>query len=431
MRLFRYLVPGLLFLAGCASGVQDVPEQESPGSVEEIRRHPEKAGCLMYVYDYSAESPMTPAPRGYRPFYISHFGRHGARYVLGMQYDTLYQVLDRAARAGRLTDRGERLFEEYKAFHTRVIPHEGELTRMGTEEQRVIAARLFRRFPEVFRGETRVGAIATTVPRVIMSMYAFTDALHEKDRSLHVEAGASDAFDPQLRFWLSPRAVNHPLSLEDISAPYLPYFRQTVDVSGILGRIFTEPATIGKSLSFDEVRFLRFLFVVDSGMQCLDTPEPLFDGLFTEEDRIAVARADWYRIFRCFCHYEDSGTIFPELAGQALQDIIDRAEEDMASGRMQLRLRFSHDSSMIPLVVRMNINGYGRMARTPEEAFEIYPPWEMPMGGSLQLIFYRRRPSDEILLKVLLNEREASLPFEAVTGPYYRWSDFKAYYAAP
>lgn len=103
----------------------------------------------------------------------------------------------------------------------------------------------------------------------------------------------------------------------------------------------------------------------------------------------------------------------------------------MASGRMQLRLRFSHDSSMIPLVVRMNIDGYGRMARTPEEAFEVYPPWEMPMGGSLQLIFYRRRPSDEILLKVLLNEREASLPFEAVTGPYYRWSDFKAYYAAP
>ena len=60
----------------------------------------------------------------------------------------------------------------------------------------------------------------------------------------------------------------------------------------------------------------------------------------------------------------------------------------------------------------------------------VHPPcWEMPMGGSVQFIFYRnaRRPGD-ILLKVLLNEREAALPFESVEGPYYRWSDFKAYY---
>ena len=34
----------------------------------------------------------------------------------------------------------------------------------------------------------------------------------------------------------------------------------------------------------------------------------------------------------------------------------------------------------------------------------------------------------DILVKVLLNEHEALLPVKPVMGPYYRWSDLKAYY---
>ena len=32
------------------------------------------------------------------------------------------------------------------------------------------------------------------------------------------------------------------------------------------------------------------------------------------------------------------------------------------------------------------------------------------------------------LVKVLLNEHEATLPATPVKGPYYRWTDLKAYY---
>ena len=48
------------------------------------------------------------------------------------------------------------------------------------------------------------------------------------------------------------------------------------------------------------------------------------------------------------------------------------------------------------------------------------------MGASLQFIFFRSRKDPEVLFKLLLNEREATLPLDAVDGPYYRWSDFKA-----
>ena len=37
---------------------------------------------------------LTAAPEGYKPFYISHYGRHGSRYLIGRRdYDRPYQVL--------------------------------------------------------------------------------------------------------------------------------------------------------------------------------------------------------------------------------------------------------------------------------------------------------------------------------------------------
>jgi hypothetical protein len=49
------------------------------------------------------------------------------------------------------------------------------------------------------------------------------------------------------------------------------------------------------------------------------------------------------------------------------------------------------------------------------------------------MIFYRPvgtngNNADDILVKVLLNEHEATLPVQAVDGPYYRWNDLRKYY---
>ena len=52
-----------------------------------------------------------------------------------------------------------------------------------------------------------------------------------------------------------------------------------------------------------------------------------------------------------------------------------------------------------------------------------------PMGSNIQLVLYRKSPTDrDPLFKILLNENEATLPLPAKKGPYYRWSDFRKYY---
>jgi hypothetical protein len=52
------------------------------------------------------------------------------------------------------------------------------------------------------------------------------------------------------------------------------------------------------------------------------------------------------------------------------------------------------------------------------------------MACNVQLVFYRPKKGKQgdILVKALLNEREATLPTKPVEGPYYRWEDLRQYY---
>ena len=57
----------------------------------------------------------------------------------------------------------------------------------------------------------------------------------------------------------------------------------------------------------------------------------------------------------------------------------------------------------------------------------------IPKACNIQMVFYRPvgttgNRSDDILVKVLLNEHEAQLPATPVQGSYYRWTDLKQYY---
>ncbi|MEO4970249.1 histidine acid phosphatase, partial [Bacteroides uniformis] len=45
-----------------------------------------------------------------------------------------------------------------------------------------------------------------------------------------------------------------------------------------------------------------------------------------------------------------------------------------------------------------------------------------------QFVFFRKKGSDDILVKVLLNEHEMKLPVESELAPYYHWKDVEAYY---
>ena len=76
------------------------------------------------------------------------------------------------------------------------------------------------------------------------------------------------------------------------------------------------------------------------------------------------------------------------------------------------------------------INSFAELENSDWRDFEA-----IPMGGNLQLVFYRpvdkeNLTADDILVKAMINETEVTMPGTPVTGPYYNWAPLRDYYLA-
>ena len=382
-----------------------------------------------YVYDEEALQAQTPAPEGYAPFYISHFGRHGARYCTS-EYENLYKLLEKAAEKDLLTDDGKAFLGRYRPFYEKVRLSRGNLTGVGKAQHQGIAERMYRRFPDVFEGPTHVNAVSTESARVIMSMGAFLSTLQGLDKDIDIAADASAKYG----WWLQPSISSNPNLVKDAfsvgkeaDAAWKEYFRSMVPWKEITEKFFTGADVLEKELGSSPQRFIGTLNSVVSGTWCLDSDKGCFDDVFTEEQAALVWKASSARYFMEVARFDGSKSMSVDYAAYTLGQIIETADADIASGALQLRLRFGHDSGIAPLMAILDLNGMGRRTSSFEESLEIFPNYKVPMAATIQLVFYRNAGGN-ILVKVLLNEEEAALPFQAVEGPYYSWDDFKAYF---
>ena len=68
----RILTTLLVALCSLAALAQQIP------ALEQLKADPRKAYGTDYPYGFKTE-PVTPSPRGYKPFYVSVYARHGSR----------------------------------------------------------------------------------------------------------------------------------------------------------------------------------------------------------------------------------------------------------------------------------------------------------------------------------------------------------------
>lgn len=95
---------------------------------------------------------LTPAPANYKPFYISHYGRHGSRYLINPRdYSYPHEVLRSADSAGVLTTLGKDVLRRFEVIEREAANRYGELTPLGAEQHRQIAHRMYERFPRCSR----------------------------------------------------------------------------------------------------------------------------------------------------------------------------------------------------------------------------------------------------------------------------------------
>ncbi len=101
----------------------------------------------------------------------------------------------------------------------------------------------------------------------------------------------------------------------------------------------------------------------------------------------------------------------------------------IASGKKQVRLRFGHDSVLLPFSYILGVKEAMGGTQDMENLHNTFALFRLiPMAGNVQLIFFRKPGSDDILVKFLMNENETSIPIQTDCYPFYHWKDVSAYY---
>lgn len=380
---------------------------------------------------HSYEPPhevLSAAPKGYTPFYISHYGRHGSRWHSSEKmYMEPLMLLREAEGCQALTPVGRDLLSKLEHVAADAEGRWGDLSPRGVREHRGIAERMYRNFPEVF--STRKGRAcniesrSTVVIRCVLSMAAFGERLKELNPDIRITRESSQRYMPYMnngegRHEQRPRAMIVGDSV----------INAWVKPDRFLASVFADGGFVTRKIK-DPQRVMYQYYLLAAIMQDVDyLGISLFD-LFTHEELETLWRAE--NVYRYLTMGPSARFGDPMVADAKplLKNIVESADA-VIEGRSDLSatLRFGHDSNVVPLMALIGVKECCNRVYDVEDVAE---NWNVsmvtPMATNLQLIFYRNdKKEDDVRVRLLHNERDAVIPVDG--APFYCWKDLKAYF---
>lgn len=392
------------------------------GVLDEIRLDPRKAAGIECPYIFETWS-LTPAPKGYKPFYISHYSRHGSRYSWTTKtYNTLLTALSDAKKAGNLTEYGEDFFSRFEKFYPIPLENTGDLVPLGAEQHERLAKEIYEAFPKVFKGPCKVDVKASTTSRCVLSMAAFCTSLQKENPRISFSFESNHMRMLQIAPTSAPAGYRRYFKTADYPEMESPssFSHRIVDYSGILGKLFKDPSFL-ENYDGGVDFFMEKLYYFIGSYPNYSDPS-LFSDLLTPEQYAGLWEAANYSLFR---HNKTSRFNMIPL----LEDIISRAEDVVGGNGVAADLRFGHDFVIAAFNSLINADGFGVVPDKADDVKYWFQSFRVPMAATIMFVLYRSpRHPDDILFKFLWNGKEASFPdLEPVSGPYYRWSDFHAF----
>ena len=389
--------------------------------VEKVKADVRKAYGMEGPHRLDEFGTLSKAPSGYKPFYISHYGRHGSRYAWNADtYTLIRDVFKKAEEKDVLTPYGKEFAKKYMDFWEVPYINTGDLVPLGYDQHLAIGTFVYEQFPQVFKGRKKVDALSSTGQRCIVSMGAFNTGLMSGNPKLQVRMQSDHMGMGIIAPPSAPRAIRKKFKgqdeepkIESVSS----FFKRTVNYDGILKKLFKDYSFLDEMEDGED--FMDELWELLSGYHNY-VKEPLFDDLIPQEEIVKVWEAANYYSF-----YSDITARYGMIP--LLKDIIEKAEASFGDPNRAAHLRFGHDYILEGLVTLLNVNNMGVIPDTPEEAKYWFQNYNIPMAGTILFVFYKNKQND-ILFKVVLNENDATLPdLKPVQGNFYHWSDFRAY----
>lgn len=365
----------------------------------------EKYGGVYYAYQAPSVQPPAP-PKGYHPFYISHYGRHGSRW---MPKENRYTWLaEQFADESNLTAAGLELKRRMQPALDNARGNAGALTPLGAKQHRQIARRLFKRCKDVL-GEkgVHVSARSSTSPRCKASMNAFCDEL----RQLNPRLDIVEETDQRYMYYIAYTSPEEEALEHD-----------TVVKCAVTGDRLAAVLYKNPTLQTQQDKLLSELHTLASSMQDVELPLSFWD-IFTEAEIRAIYDMNNTRM-RLVNGIDPWNLDIPARCAVSLwRNIVETADSVIALGgdERSATLRFGHDTCLYHLFSLLGL--YDGVPNLMDEL--------LPMAANLQLIFFRNMAGD-VIVQVLHNERSIALPgiprVEDSSHPFYHWTDVKAHY---
>ena len=331
-----------------------------------LKENPERLANIHHSYEPPAAIVDTPAPEGYEPFYLSHYGRHGSRYLTSMRSVTrVSTLLDTLGMLGCLTEEGKALRDDLDSLARFHEGQAGNLTTRGGLEHQGISQRMYDRFPSLFHQpvRNRVVAVSSSSQRCIQSLANFTLILSG-------------------------------------NAPQLQFTVYDIFYAGNICQCL--------KLDYDVPDIYRY---------------------FTEDELYTLWYVDDIANYNYFANTVENLNRYDITGQRVLVDIVEKADAALAGDDVVANLRFGHDSGLMSLWTFLRMEGCevpGHMAEGPDLGWYCF--LQMPMGSNMQLVFYKNKAGD-VIVKILRNEVETVIPsLKPWKGPYYKWKDLRAHF---
>ena len=388
---------------------------------------PERSGGVYFAYPVQTPQ-ILQIPDGFEVFYVSHYGRHGSRWLPDQErYDWVWEHFRDKK---NLTKQGREVRKKLDFIVRNARGNAGQLTLLGAQQHRDIARRMVNRFPQAFSGDdTRILARSSTVPRCRASMLAFCDELQRQVKGLQVNP-TTDAADMA---WINHESAE--LKALSKATKRLPL----ISPERFVSQFFTVPSVVD-----NPAKLLSEFHTIASDMQDIPLDIDLFKYMTREEmEAVHDANNERMTIVNGLTPLNDG---IPARSSIALWENIEREADEIIEERGHgASLRFGHDTALYRLLTLLQLI-------LPGEGMEDF----LPMAANLQMVFCRpvdstsrytgipeyrntalseyrnsgitesRNPED-ILVAFLLNEQPLNLPISSAMDGFFRWQDVKSF----
>ena len=411
---------------------------QSPEAVlKSFDKYPNLAGTVGSTYPGIPFGNVANAPKGFKPFYFSLVGRHGSRYEIDkyFRFTDALKVLDKADTLGILTADGKALHKQIAEICKAQEGKDGEISELGIKQWSEIATRAYDRFGSIFRSGN-LEAKSSTSRRCILSMATFTQTIKGLYPKINISQNARHS-----DLWMIRPLADDPNVSErakELCSEHRENGKwkeerekilQTGNASSFISKITTNRDVLLNECGakYD----MNFAYLTFYSLLIAENFEKgnreLLTRLFTTEEMYNVyvyKTAPWLNLSM------GRGDEYVEMKQSHMKplvdDILNKAQAAIDGKNPNVaNLRFTHDSYVGPLLSVIGFEGcVPQWNEDIEKATTSFNHGIIsPMAANLQIVLYRNKKG-EILVRSLINERDAYLPIKCETAPFYPWSDF-------